>query len=320
MKSDIRTIAANTGFTIATVSRVLNGARHVAPGTRNKIIAEAVRLGRQSERRTILFMTISCLLNSPYFMGLLRCLWEHFENEGYRCELVTASSLDAVEDQLIAGAIAILTGDGLEKYWGNSFSVPLVCINSRSNHLDSIWSVLTDEYNGMKKLMEHLYELGHRKIMLLGQKNSKNVYCANTRYEAFCKLAGEMQLEEAPVMDIVWDPVEIPITAERIKRSHVTAVITAAEEMTVALIWHLRAMGCRVPEDISVCGWDIGGVRTEELTITGVGQDVENLANAAIARLKTLMAGGQVSGNVLVPCRFYPRLSTGPAPGTKGGK
>ena len=49
-------------------------------------------------------------------------------------------------------------------------------------------------------------------------------------------------------------------------------------------------------------------------------REITYLANAAIARLKTLMAGGQVSGNVLVPCRFYPRLSTGPAPGTKGGK
>ena len=312
MKSDIRTIAANTGFSIATVSRALNGNGYVAQATRSKIIAEAVRLGRQAERKTIVFITIRDLLTSPYFMGLLLLLWEDFENEGYRCQLVTSCALDVLEDQLVAGAIAILTTDGLEKYWGENFSVPLVCINSRSNHLDNVWSVLTDEYDGMKKLLCHLYEHGHRRIMLLCKRATrKSEWCANTRYEAFLKLSAEMQLEYAPIVDIVYEESELGITAERIRRSDVTAVIVASEAMAGPLIWHLRISGCRVPEDISVCGWDIGGARSEEKTVTGVSQDVKNLAKAAVARLKYLIAGGRLSDNVLIPCLFYPRLSTG---------
>ena len=315
VKSDIRTIAANTGFSIATVSRALNGAKYVASATRSRIVAEAERLGRRGERKRILFITVSALLKSPYFMGLLHRLWEDFENEGYRCELITSHALDAVEDRLVAGAIAILTEDGLEKYWGRSFAVPLVCINSRANRLDNIWSVLTDEYDGMKKLMEHLYELGHRRIMLLCKKYTDlTEWCANTRCEAFRQLAAELKLEYAPIADSIRHMAEMSICAEWIRRSGVTAVIAASETLAGPLIWHLRTRGCRVPEDISVCGWDIGGARSEEMTVTGVGQDVENLAKTAIARLKTLMAGGRVSGNVLIPCRFYPRLSTGPAP------
>ena len=311
VKSDIRTIAKRTGYSIATVSRVLRGTGYAASATRNKIIAEAVRLGRKTERKTIVFITVQGLFPSPYFMGLLLNLWEDFEGEGYRCELVTPNSLDVIEDRLVAGAIAILTTDGLEKYWGNSFSVPLVCINSRANRLDNIWSVLTDEYDGMKKLLDHLCELGHRRIMLLCKRPAEeNEWCANARLEAFQTLAAEKGLEYAPEADIVYDESELPITAERIRRSGVTAVIVATEAMAGPLIWHLRISGCRVPEDLSVCGWDIGGARSEEKTVTGVGQDVRNLAKTAAARLKFLMSGGKISGNVLIPCLFYPRLST----------
>ena len=246
-------------------------------------------------------------------MGLLLLLWEEFEYEGYRCELITSHALDVMQDHLVAGAIAILTSDGLEKYWGNSFSVPLVCINSRSNHLDNVWSVLTDEYDGMKKLLEHLCGLGHRRIMLLCKKPAKeSEWCADTRYEAFQTLAAEMKLEYAQAADIDFHESELAITAERIRRSEATAVIVASEAMAGPLIWHLRIAGCRVPEDISVCGWDIGGARSEEKTVTGVSQDIKNLARTAASRLKYLMSGGQLSDNVLIPCIFYPRLSTGP--------
>ena len=317
MKSDLRTIAANTGYSIATVSRALNGEKYVSEAVRKKIFAEAARLGRRTERNTVLVITSIQLLGTGYLAKVLKKLWEQLVYDGFRCELVTSDSIDVIEEQLIAGAISLMSTDGLEQYWGKNFSVPLVCINTSSSHLHNVWSVLTEEYGAMKMLLEHLYNIDHRKIMLLAApEQSSYQYCAATRREAFASITSQMKLEAAPVTTIIWN--EPGIMAQKIIKSGVTAVIVSSESFIEPLITSLRYHGIRVPEDISVCGWIYKDGRAAETTVTGVEQDFDGLVKNAVSNLKKLIAKEKVTQDIFVPCFWHDRLTTALAKQTDG--
>lgn len=317
MKSDLRTIAANTGYSIATVSRALNGEKYVSEVVRKKIFAEAARLGRRTERNTILVITSIELLGTLYLTKFLKNLWERLIFSGFRCELVTSDSIDVIEEQLIAGAVSLMSTDGLEQYWGKNFSVPLVCINSSSSHLHNVWSVLTEEYGAMKILLEHLYNNNHRKIMLLSTPEQETYqYCAAARRKAFVSITSEMKLDAAPVNTIIWS--EPGVMVQKIINSGVTAVVVSSESFVDLLISNLRAHGIRVPEDISVCGWTYKEGRAVETTVTGVEQNFDGLVKTAVNNLKKLIAKEKVTQDIFVPCFWHDRLTTAPAKAAAG--
>lgn len=317
MKSDLRTIAANTGYSIATVSRALNGEKYVSEVVRKKIFAEAARLGRRTERNTILVITSIELLGTGYLTKFLKNLWEQLIFSGFRCELVTSDSIDVIEEQLIAGAISVISTDGVEQYWGKNFSVPLVCINTSSSHLHNVWSVLTEEYGAMKMLLEHLYNYDHRKIMLLATPEYGSYqYCAAARREAFTSITAQMKLEAAPVTTIIWH--EPGVMVQKIINSGVTAVVVSSESFVDLLISNLRAHGIRVPEDISVCGWIYKEGRGVETTVTGVEQNFDGLVKTAVNNLKKLIAKEKVTQDIFVPCFWHDRLTTAPAKAAAG--
>lgn len=312
MKSDLRTIAANTGYSIATVSRALNGEKYVSEAVRKKIFAEAARLGRRTERNTVLVITSIQLLGTQYLTKFLKNLWEQLIFSGFRCELVTSDSIDVIEEQLIAGAVSLMSTDGLEQYWGKNFSVPLVCINSSSSHLHNVWSVLTEEYGAMKILLEHLYNNNHRKIMLLtSPEHDTYQYCAAARRKAFVSITSEMKIEYNPINIIIWN--EPGTIVQKIINSGVTAVVVASESFVDLLINTLRSYGIRVPEDISVCGWIYKEGRTVETTVTGVEQNYDGLVKKAVSNLKKLIAKEKITQDVFVPCFWHDRLTTAPA-------
>ena len=179
-------------------------------------------------------------------------------------------------------------------------------------------AVLSDNVTGMGDLLRYIYGQGHRRIAyLLGERESS---VTKSRVEAFLETARELGLEipaeyldEAPYRDIR----EAGEATRRLLdlKDPPTCILYPDDYACFGGINAIREQGLRVPEDISVAGYD--GIRIAmhlEPRLTTVCQDMEAIGRAAGERLMELIEqpekGSEEPG--VIPGQVYPGETVSP--------
>ena len=187
MKHRLGDIVRETGYSTATVSRALNGSSWVAERTRLKILEAARKTGYLRSERTVTLVVPNISIDY-YYKYMVSELETMLRFAGFRMELIPVRDLEMIEEHR-PSVISIVSEDGLERYWGKKYEIPLVCINTAPRHLEGIFSVHSNEEQGMNMLLNHLYSLGHRRIGLWGYRNvaerQTNVYSSRVRVNTF---------------------------------------------------------------------------------------------------------------------------------------
>src|SRR5437773_900382 len=169
----VRDIAAQTGVSIATVSRVLNGRDHVAPQTRDLVRAAAEQLQAAPARAATGAVYLRCpYLLTDYFGLIVSAVAETLALHGRTVLLDagTAAQQASVLPSLpsrpgIAGAIVILPpepGEQLAALRARGF--PLVVVDPRTPVPRDIAAVSAAHFAGARSMTAHLIGLGHRRI------------------------------------------------------------------------------------------------------------------------------------------------------------
>lgn len=188
MKHRLGDIVRETGYSTATVSRALNGSSWVAERTRLKILEAARKTGYLRSERTVT-LVVPNISTGYYYKYMVSELENMLRFAGFRMELIPVRDLEMIEEHRPSAVISIVAEDGLERYWGKKYEIPLVCINTAPRHLEGIFSVHSNEEQGMNTLLKHLLSLGHRRIGLWGYEGIGNpsidVYSSRMRVEAF---------------------------------------------------------------------------------------------------------------------------------------
>ncbi len=312
VRATMREIAGATGFSIATVSRALDHSPKIAPETRRMILAEARRRGYVSGSRAVALIVPSFSL-SGYFGILIEQLAREFTLAGFLPEVIASGHLQLLEEQQFAGAVSVMAQDGLEAYWGERHIMPLVCINTSPRHLDGIYTVGSNDEQGMRLLFGHLYGLGHRRIGRLGGRYSFD-NPANWNSFTRDRVFRELTMERGIPSDLcaVADGGDSQVAGIRnLLDRGVTAFLILNEGMEPAVLHALRILGCRVPEEISVAGWSLpglGGSLTPELT--ALEQDFSGLARCGCELFRRLLSGEGPCEDILVDYHFQIRSST----------
>ena len=199
---------------------------------------------------------------------------------------------------------------------GRSNAVPLVCINDSARHIDQVYSVFSDEDQAMSLAVGHLAGFGHRRIGLI-LNGTLSDYCNSTRKVAFERELARFNLESreefiAHPGDIRW---KLHGSVRQLLDAGVTAVISTGESRSASVQNSLRYCGARVPEEVSLIGWEMAEV-SEYLDPpqTTIGQDFPALARCALNILECRIDGGQVGRDTLVPCRLNERASVAMPP------
>jgi len=276
----VRDIAAQTGVSIATVSRVLNGRAHVAPETRELVQHAAEQLRAQPSRaRTSQHYTgqDAVYLRCPYiltdYFGLIvSSIAETLALHGRAVILDagTAGQQATVLPSLpsrpgVAGAIVILppeAGEQLAALRARGF--PFVVVDPRTPPPRDIAAVSAAHFAGARSVTAHLVQLGHRRIgMIAGPPNW--LACFNDK-------------------------------------TAVGALAAAAER------------GLRVPGDLSVTGFDdIDLAQATSPMLTTVRQPLAEMGRMAVSLLVRLLNGHQVDAlHVELATDLVVRGSTGP--------
>lgn len=310
-------VARESGYSPATVSRVMNNGQRVTDRTKKAVLSAARKLGCLPSRRTVAILLPS-LRTGLYFQNVLGEIGPQLAMEDFRTEIVPEDSLDLLEEQNICGAFSIFANCGLERLWGEKHSFPLVCINTKPWHFEGVYSVLSNDEQGMNLLTQHLLRLGHRRIGLLYWEKYQEVenFCRQNRVAAFQRTMRKHGLPDNLLSGMQWSR-EMDLALRRLLKQDVTAIITTAEGDEYQALYHLKQFGLKVPDDLSLAGWlHPEFSRFSDPPITGIEQNYRFLAQHAVALFNHLLHKEPVSGDILLDYNFFERCTTAP-PGRK---
>lgn len=308
----IRDVAREAGVSVTTVSQALNrpeGSR-VAEGTRRTVREVARRLGYRANPsaralRTSRTDTIALigrdLVTTEFLGGLIRGAQEEVRrHDGLLIVADTGDDGDAVvrtlRDRRVDGII-------LGAYYHQELSVPralhgvpTVLVNAFTTEAGYSW-VVPDEQAGGRAAAEVLLAAGHRRVAMIG--NRDDIPAASGRRRGF----GERCLRSGvePVI------VDCAPTAEATREAALvllsgperpTGVFCFSDTMAIGMYFAAAALGLRIPQDVSVIGFDAMPLIDRSLTppLTSVALPHAEMAAWAVERLYEQLEGAGGAG------------------------
>ena len=170
--------------------------------------------------------------------------------------------------------------------------------------------VLVDNYLGGFMVARHILSLGHRQVAFAGPANA--YLSAGDRYRGACDALKEAGLEPPALINARMNLAGGREAAAAVKESGVTAVICSNDWLAMGMVDALHRLGIRVPEDISVTGFDdIPAALFFKPALTTVSIPVPEIASIAVKELiERIDAGGRaMPKRILLPAEIVARES-----------
>ncbi len=292
-------VAKKAKVSRALVSLVMRGEPNVSEQRRRRVLQAAEQLGYRpnayarslaSKRLSTLGVLINDVTN-PYFGGVYSSLASAAEQAGFdllvapgtRSAAKEAALVRTLLEHRVAGLALLSPLMATKELRALTASWPTVLIG-RDASLPGVDVVTTDEHQAARLVLEHLTALGHRDIVHITGGSNRS---AKDRAKAYRRVMRELGLQ----------PVELPGTfsheggqeaARRIVAlSPVpTAVVAANDLVAVGAMGVFESLGLRVPDDISVVGYDDSQIaRLDLVQLTSVCQGVTRFGSAAVELL-----------------------------------
>lgn len=301
--ADVATIA---GVSISTVSKVANGGADVSDATRERverILKERGYVATRKRKGSLTPVTILARdMHSPYtldvFRGALDAAAEAQIDVGIARHPDSPGDLRWIDEIAAAGRRGIIaitsTLDAAERARIARHGLPLVVIDALNKPDEKTYSIGSTNWAGGLAAAEHLLELGHREIvMLCGYERAHASQARSSGFRAALNAAGVRHGAESVVAgDFTYDS-GLEIASEVLARTErPTAILAASDFQALGAIEAARRAGLRVPEDLSVVGFDdliIAQISSPPLTT--VRQPIKQMGAAAVETIVALIAG-----------------------------
>ncbi|MGY5765243.1 LacI family DNA-binding transcriptional regulator [Brachybacterium sp. DNPG3] len=266
MAITLRDVAARAEVSVATASRALQRPEMVLPATRDRVQQAAADLGYTVNRsartlstgRTgVLGVVVPDLLN-PFYPAVLKGAQARARHHGVQLLLADAEETPEGELPLVRTLASQVDGVLLcsprmddESLDAASLLTRIALVNRTHATLPA---VSADAMTGVRAALRHLAALGHRRIGLVGGPEASH---SNTRRRfAVLELATELGLDAVDIGGFAPTTDGGRSAAEAVLLADVGAVLVYNDVMALGLISQLRESGFRVPQDLSVVGWD----------------------------------------------------------------
>lgn len=325
-------VARLAGVSAQTVSRVSTGSTSVRPETRARVLAAMDQLGYSPNRaaralRNGSFGTIGLIAHRFGRTGEARtteAVVEAAEEHGYAVTLLNVRNPEQAvwEDaayrlthQAIDALIIIRAEGVLPTSLAFPAGMPVAVSDSR---LAGYYpAVVCDQVQGSRDAVRHLLDLGHAVVHHIAGPHGSDP-------ATFRAASWERTLQEAGIaVPEMWRGDWTAESGYRIGKEvaehpEVTAVYCANDEMAFGLMRALHEHGRRVPQDVSVVGFDdIALSEYSAPPLTTVRQDFHAMGYGLVSLLlEQIKAGGmKPRSRVVIPTELHVRGSSGPPPG-----
>jgi LacI family transcriptional regulator len=317
--ANIGMVAQAAGVSASTVSRVLNGTAEVSEAKKQavfKAIAELHFVPNPIARglaggRTLSVGVVTQALDSPFYGAAMRGIEDELIRAGYNALFVSghwnakteADCIDLLLSRRVDG-IVVLTGRLTDQSLKDlSKQLPLV-VTGRTLKARGLYSLNFDNFEGGRLATQHLIQLGHRRIAFItGEAGHPDGTERFNGYQAALKEAG-IALDPALVIPGEFHELSGLLAVDRLLAANqlFTAIFAANDQMAVGAALGLQRHSLRVPEDVSVVGFD--DLPTSQFSIpplTSVRQPAYELGRLAAAAILELLLDKLPSVEVPAP-------------------
>lgn len=323
----IKDIAKKIGVSISTVSKGLNNAHDISDEMRQKVLDTAIEMGYSPKKS-------KSSPNKKICIFIENMDYENIDQFGY--EIIVGFKLSATRRNWQVDVVlsnlhmqtiekydsymlkngysgAFLLGFELHDDWIrqlNKTNVPTVLLDNFIERNHRVGYVGTDNYEGVELAIDHLVNLGHKKIAFLN--GAKNSMVSNQRNEAFVTSIKKhgITFDESLIRFGYYVPDCAKDHMPYFLDQKVTAVLCASDIMAGGVIKQVKKVGLNVPKDVSVIGYDDLPIASKlSPTLTTIRQDRIELGKSAFILLDGLMQNISTSKLLLRP-KFIVREST----------
>lgn len=317
----IRELAKTLNLSIGTVSRSLNNRYGVNAQTRAKVLEAAQRMGYVPNRAARALkdrpaFQIGLLFNpfygrhhevNPYATTLIDAVRQAGEHDGIAVEVLDFAGDEAIESQFDRAStdVALLLGHFPESTYEKVHALGKPSINLEYHSgLPRQVSILSDGRAACGTAVQYLAALGHRRIGLVNGPMRASRFAHY--FEGFSAALREFCLPRDEGWVVELDPDAANAEGARSATGRIldchesarpTAIIFASDWLAIGGIDAIRAKGLRVPEDISVIGYDnLPQAETTDPPLTTFDMHMPMVARAIIRLTLELGAGRSPRG------------------------
>ncbi len=320
----LRDVGKKVGLNVSTVSRALRDAPDISPATCEMVKRAAVQMGyrmRPQAKKSKAVGLIVPEVVSHYYAEMVETTHRELRKRGY--SLITCvggfdvGEILAACDELMTHDVCGLIindcfhldgDDDLQRHNRISHSVlPLILISDNVAHLP-VDTIRIDNGMAVRLVLEHLMDLGHKKIAYLGE------YASDVRYDAYLSTMREYGLEinEAFIRrgrerfelggylrakELMQDP----------RFSEITAVVASYDQVAYGAMNAFSEANVRVPEDISIVGFDdIIMNDFMPIQLTSISSPIEQLCALSVKLLLDSISSGEE--HVVQSISLQPRI------------
>ncbi|RQX43054.1 LacI family transcriptional regulator, partial [Micromonospora chalcea] len=330
MTKRLTEVARKAGVSEATVSRVLNGRGGVSEATRTAVLTALDVLGYErpsklrGERARLVGLVLPELQN-PIFPALAEVVTGSLAQRGFTPALCArtiggvpeSGYVEMLLDHQVSGVIfaggSYALVDASHEHYRRltDRGLPVVLVNAGVEEL-GFPRVSTDDAVAVEQAYGHLRSLGHDRIgMVLGPADHVP---SRRKLDAMVRAAGWGE-DRSMVERSSFSMEGARVAATKLIERGATGIVCASDVLALGTIRAARRLGCAVPADVSVVGFDDSAFMTcTDPPLTTVRQPIETMGQAAVDLLVTQIEGaGVLHDELLFEPELVVRGSTAPA-------
>lgn len=315
----IKDIANKLGVSISTVSKGLNGGSDISEDLRQLVIDTAADMGYQpkklkkSNNRKLVIFIRNMTYESPEDFGydIILGFKKAAMNDGWSVNIVPATPElqkktpydEYMKNHAYSGAFCV--GFTLNDIWLRQIqdtAYPTVLFDNYIKNNPLVSYLGTDSYEGIDAAITYLYDLGHRKIAFLNGPSYSMI--SRNRKQAFIESMERHDLIVNNTLNVFGD-FSAETAMEHVPNflAHgVTAIVCSSDIIASGVISECQRRGCRVPNEISVIGFDDLPISASlQPLLTTIRQDRLMLGQTGYLSLHSTLLGVSLSTTLLHP-------------------
>lgn len=333
MSTTILDVAVLANVSKATVSRAFSSPEKVNPDTRKRIMEAAERLQYQPNVLAramitkqsgnfafIIYGEQAPVITNPFYGEILESVVSTTVEMNRSMFIVSddkirTDSASLLFQKQVDGIIFASQPNSEMLLRSIEKGIPHVLINHMTD-LSESYSLLGDDYGGMKQAVDHLAELGHRRIGFLNGNFTE--FIKMRRYQGFVQAMAQANLRFDPDIAVtgglfVQEAME-STKSLLLREIPPTAVVCANDTLAIGAMKAASRMGLRVPEDFSVIGFDDSSFCTiSDPELTSIRIDKQRMGQLAVECLVTQIEGREwLHPTIIMETNIIVRDSTAP--------
>ena len=316
-------VAKAAGVAPSTVSRAFSRPGRVSFETSERIRRIAAELGYRTnslaralptEHTSMIALAVSDVTN-PFYFEIIRGAQVAASEAGYTILLADTQESGTHERTALDRAVSTVEGLILATTRMSDSAIrmtakqrPVIVLNRA---VSDVPCVITDNPRGVRRAVEHLVELGHRRITYLAGPEAS--WADGMRWRSVRESAMELELQVRRVGPFLPTVAGGARAAVEFATNPTSAVIAYNDLIAIGAIRALTSMGARIPRDVSIIGFD--NIFAAELVtppLTTVAAPLAAMGRTAVGNLLAIVRGARprAQAPVSLPCRLVVREST----------